>query len=97
MGSKYRGLNAQEIDVLLQNGNSSSDWSKLKVIIDFNPQFVSRCHFEGEVRIGTLGRQIIIDGRKLVSGLYNSSIVDSTIANNCYISSIAGQLQGVVT
>ncbi len=95
MGSKYRGLNAQEIDVLLQNGNSSSDWSKLKVIIDFNPQFVSRCHFEGEVRIGTLGRQIIIDGRKLVSGLYNSSIVDSTIANNCYISSIAGQLQGV--
>lgn len=95
MGSKYRGLNAQEIDVLLQNGNRSSDWSKLKVIIDFNPQFVTRCHFEGEVRIGTLGRQINFGGRKLISGLYNSSIIDSTIADNCYLSSITGHLLGV--
>ena len=95
MGNKYRGLKAQEIDTLLQNGNTSTDWSSIKVVIDFNPKSVIRCHFDGEVRIGALGGSIKNDGRSLISGLYDSKITNSTIGDRCYVSFITGELNSV--
>ena len=49
---KHRGLTSLEIEILVRNGNTSDDWTKLLVSNAFNPELVKNCSFFGLVRIG---------------------------------------------
>jgi len=52
--SRYRHLNAHEIEVLVRNRNTCDDWNNLLVSEAFNPELVKNCKFFGLVRIGKL-------------------------------------------
>ena len=95
MSNKFRSLKSSEIEMLKQQGCSSFDWSLIKVSDGFNPAFVKSCCFEGGIRIGQIGEPVSVGNRIKVSGIYGSTVVDSTIGDNCYINNVSGQLQGV--
>ncbi len=37
-GIQYRNLTAHEIEILVRNGNSSDNWSKILISDSFNPE-----------------------------------------------------------
>src|SRR4051812_16907824 len=82
-GRAYRHLTAPEIDLLLQNRNTSDDWSKIMVSKEFNAAQVKNCNFYGLVRIGNMEPvyQSFHDF-KMPVGLYNSTIISCDIGNN---------------
>ncbi len=88
-GKKYRQLTAAEINLLLQNRNSSNDWTKVLVSKVFNPDQVKNCNFYGLVRIGTMEPiyQSFHDF-KMPAGLYNSTIISCDIGNNVCIDNV---------
>ena len=53
-GIPYRGLTAYEIEVLVRNRNTSSNWNDILVSDAFTPELVQNCKFFGLVRIGKL-------------------------------------------
>ena len=53
-GIVYRSLTAFEIEILVKNNNTSSNWNDLLVSPLFDPQLVKNCNFFGLVRIGKL-------------------------------------------
>jgi len=88
-GIKYRSLTALEIEILVRNGNSSDDWSKLLVSNSFNPELVKNCSFFGLVRIGNLETTCLCFSDLTVPvGLYNSTIISSDFGNNVAIHSV---------
>ncbi|MEY3114348.1 MAG: hypothetical protein RL423_534, partial [Bacteroidota bacterium] len=88
-GIQYRALTALEIEILVRNGNSSDDWSKLLVSNAFNPELVKNCSFFGLVRIGNLETTCLCFSDLTVPvGLYNSTIISSDFGNNVAIHSV---------
>ena len=53
-GIKYRKLLANEIQILVDNNNDSSNWQHILVADGFNANFVKDCKFYGLVRIGKI-------------------------------------------
>ncbi|MGQ9649439.1 MAG: DUF4954 family protein [Phycisphaerae bacterium] len=51
---RYRNLRADEIEVLIRNGNTADSWDNIRVTEQFAPQRIKRCEFYGLVRIGRL-------------------------------------------
>jgi len=51
---EYRNLRADEIEVLIRNGNTADSWDNIRVTDRFLPQRIMRCEFYGLVRIGRL-------------------------------------------
>jgi hypothetical protein len=88
-GIKYRSLTALEIEILVRNGNSSDDWSKLLVSNAFNPELVKNCSFFGLVRIGNLETTCLCFSDLTVPvGLYNSTIISADFGNNVAIHNV---------
>jgi len=88
-GIKYRSLTALEIEILVRNGNTSDDWSKLLVSNAFNPELVKNCSFFGLVRIGNLETTCLCFSDLTVPvGLYNSTIISSDFGNNVAIHNV---------
>lgn len=88
-GIKHRALTAQEIEILVRNGNTSDDWSKLLVSDAFNPELVKNCSFFGLVRIGNLETTCLCFSDLTVPvGLYNSTIISADFGNNVAIHNV---------
>lgn len=86
---KYRELTPAEIDILIQNRNSSDNWDKILVTKDFNPNLIRNCKFFGLVRIGKLQpfyREF--HNLRMPVGLYNSTIISSDIGHNVCIDNV---------
>ncbi|WP_333862659.1 DUF4954 family protein [Sphingobacterium sp.] len=81
--SDYRDLTETEIQQLINNGNWSSDWSKVKVSTVFDPNQVQHCKFYGLVRIGNLSPSYL-DYRnlQLPIGLYHSTIISTDFGDD---------------
>ena len=88
-GINYRNLAAHEIKLLVNNNNSSDDWSKILVADPFNCDLVKNCNFHGLVRIGKL-ESIFLEFHdvRLPVGLYNSTIVSSDFGNNVVVNNV---------
>src|SRR5258708_3213506 len=85
-GIKYRKLTVHEIEVLVQNGNSSDNWNKLLVSDAFSPELVKNCKFYGLVRIGKLEPCFVeFNNLRTPVGLYNSTIISCDLGNNVAI------------
>jgi len=85
-GIKYRHLNAQEIEILVRNQNTSDDWNQLLVSDAFNPDLVRNCKFFGLVRIGKLEPYYLeFHNLRMPVGLYNSTIISCDLGDNVVI------------
>jgi hypothetical protein len=88
-GIEYRRLSAQEIEILVRNGNTSDDWNNLLVSDAFNPELVKNCKFYGLVRIGKLEPFCLcFSDLKAPVGLYNSTIISCDFGDNVVINNV---------
>lgn len=88
-GIKYRKLTASEIKTLVQNGNTSDDWDKIRVAEAFDPRLVRNCSFYGLIRIGKLEPIFHeFNNLRMPVGIYNSMIISCDIGNNVVIDNI---------
>jgi len=86
---KHRGLTSLEIEILVRNGNTSDDWTKLLVSNAFNPELVKNCSFFGLVRIGDLEANCLCFSDLVVPvGIYNSTIISADFGNNVAIHNV---------
>jgi hypothetical protein len=88
-GINYRQLTAQEIEILVRNRNSSSNWNDILVGEFFNPQLVQNNKFFGLVRIGNLEALYAeYHSVKWPVGIYNSTIISCDFGHNVVIDSV---------
>jgi len=87
--SRYRQLNAHEIEVLVRNRNTSDDWNHLLVSEAFNPELVKNCKFFGLVRIGKLESFFLeFNDLRMPVGLYNSIIINCDFGDNVVVDNV---------
>ena len=85
-GIGYRQLTAYEIEVLVRNRNTSSNWNDILVSDAFTPELVQNCKFFGLVRIGKLTPFYLeFHNLRRPVGLYNSTIISCDFGDNVCI------------
>jgi len=86
-GNKVRILLPGEIDQLEWQRNRATDWMKLRVVSGFRPEQVWNNQFLGRVVLGVFSglSRDLGDGVSLPSGVYNSTLSDSEIANEAVV------------
>ncbi|MDO6429821.1 DUF4954 family protein [Flavitalea sp. BT771] len=81
--ARYRQLTAYEIEVLVRNRNTSSNWNDILVSDAFTPELVQNCKFFGLVRIGRLDPYYLeFHNLRRPVGLYNSTIISCDLGDN---------------
>jgi NDP-sugar pyrophosphorylase family protein len=82
----HRKLKAQEIEILVKNGNSAEDWDLILVSGAFNPDLIINCDFFGQIFIGELSPNYIeYHDLRLPVGIRNSTICSCVIGANVAI------------
>jgi hypothetical protein len=88
-GINYRKLNAQEIEILVRNRNTSDDWNNILVSSSFNAELVKNCKFFGLVRIGKLESYYLeFHNLRMAVGLYNSTIISCDFGDNVCVDNV---------
>lgn len=87
--NSYKPLSDGQKKSLIANGCTASDWKSVIVADGFDAASVRNTEFLGKVEIGaTTGNIEAIDGIEKPCGIYNATIIDSTIGDNCRIANI---------
>ncbi|HEY9055196.1 MAG TPA: DUF4954 family protein [Rectinemataceae bacterium] len=82
----YRKLSPFELETLVRNHNTCSDWSLFLVSDPFTPELVHNNAFSGLVRLGRLDRvSLEHHDLHLQAGISNSRIIACDIGDNCVI------------
>lgn len=81
-----RPLRAEEIQVLVGNGNSCDAWDQLLVSDPFTPQLIRNCEFFGLVRLGRLER-VVLEHHDLTvpAGITDSLVMACDLGDNVAI------------
>ncbi len=87
-GKSLVPLYDETVAALERQGNSSSDWNKVKVAEDFDPRRVRNCRFEGDCLLGVFTGEVEVQGAKVSTGIYSSTIVNCLIASDALISDV---------
>lgn len=79
---RWRKLTAEELELLVKNGNSADSWEDIRVTEEFDPNQIVNCSFHGLVRIGAV-RNVILEHHdlQLPVGITNSKIVACDIGD----------------
>ena len=89
METRYRNLTASEIEQLERSGNSAENWSAVKVTDQFSASCLRGNCFDGEVRLGAITPAKVKEGElTLREGIYNSTLVDTTIGDHPVIHNV---------
>ena len=89
-----RSLTQAEIQTLQQQQCRAADWHAIRVSEDFTPASIHSCHFEGKITLGKMTGHIDPgDGISRSSGIYNSRLVDCSLADGVCLQSV-GLLAG---
>jgi len=89
MTNKYHNLTRDQNKALTSQGCTACDWGRVKVVENFSPSSVRNTHFLGDVRIGNLtGTVKDVHGLEKPCGIYNATIIDSTIGSHTRIFNI---------
>ncbi|UTC67357.1 MULTISPECIES: DUF4954 family protein [unclassified Treponema] len=84
--NKYRQLDSEEIERLIKNGNSSTDWSKVLVEDPFDTDLITNSMFAGLVRISSMQNFYLkYHDFTAPAGITNSKIISCDIGENCAI------------
>ena len=88
VGNKgWRNLTSDEIKILINNGNYSSNWDNVLVRDPFTPTLIFRTSFFGLVRIGNIEKGLLkYHDFTMSQGIYDSFIISCDIGDNCAIS-----------
>jgi NDP-sugar pyrophosphorylase family protein len=86
----WRPLRADEIDVLVKNGVTCSDWKIVYVSDPFTPHLVKNCEFSGLMRIGRL-EDVVLEHHdlKIPAGISNSLIISCDLGDNVAIHNVS--------
>ncbi|MCE1194943.1 DUF4954 family protein [bacterium] len=86
----YRRLSTFELETLVRQNNTCSDWSEIFVADPFTPELIHNTYFSGFVRIGKLQRvSLEHHDLHLAAGISNSRIIACDIGDDCVISNCA--------
>ena len=85
-GKVWRNLKSQELEILIGNNNSCSNWDNFFVSDPFDPSLIRNSAFYGLVRIGTL-RNVLLQYHDfyIPTGIRNSTIISSDIGDDTAI------------
>ena len=93
----YRHLTQSEIEVLVTNGCSSTDWKMIRVKDDFNPNCIKSSQFSGEIKLGLFEKEFhLAGGLKKHSGINNAVIHNCTIGDNVLIENIQNYIANYI-
>jgi hypothetical protein len=86
---RWRHLHAHEVELLVKNNNSSSNWDKILVTDQFDPLMLINNSFFGLVRIGNV-RNVVLEYNdlKLPAGITNSMIISCDIGDDAAIHNV---------
>lgn len=86
---RYRRLRADELEVLVKNGNNAENWDTVLVADPFRAKAVVNCEFAGLVRIGKLEKVMLTHHDLHVpAGLTHARIINCDIGDNAAIHSV---------
>ena len=88
--NQYRKLKPFELETLVRQDNTCSNWSLILVSDPFTPELIHNTSFSGLVRIGRLERvSLEHHDLHLFAGISNSQIIACDIGDNCVINNCA--------
>ncbi|MGB1126668.1 MAG: DUF4954 family protein, partial [Phycisphaeraceae bacterium] len=86
---RYRRLRADELEVLVKNGNNAENWDTVLVADPFRAKAIINCDFAGLVRIGKLEKVVLTHHDLHVpAGLTNSRIISCDIGDNAAVHAV---------
>ena len=89
LGLLTRDLSKEEIAVMEGRGCRADDWSTVQVTEDFDPFRVRRTHFVGHCVLGRFrGECEVQPGIALPAGVYDCTLIDVQIGNNCLLENV---------
>jgi hypothetical protein len=82
----WRHLHTDEIERLVKNSNSATNWDDIWVTDEFDTNMVHNNHFFGMVRIGRINRKVLqYHDLRVPVGISNSSIISCDIGDDVAI------------
>jgi len=86
---KYRNLVTREVEILIRNGCSCDDWSRIEVKDGFDPTCCISVIFSGDIRLGVFSEPFIDEsGVSIPGGILNARLHNCTIGSNVIIHNI---------
>ncbi|WP_418893382.1 DUF4954 family protein [Limibacterium fermenti] len=90
---EYRNLTPAEIQRLEQNGCSCDNWVRVFVKDRFDPSYVSKSHFSGDIRLGVFEKEFhLAGGLRKHSGIHCAVIHHCRIGDNVVIENVQNYL-----
>ena len=84
--SGWRHLHSSEVEQLVMNNNSATDWDEIWVTDEFDTRMVRNNRFFGKVRIGRIRRQVLqYHDLRVPVGITDSSIISCDIGDDAAI------------
>ena len=95
--NRFRKLTSVEIDRLQQQMCSATDWSQIEVSEGFSTEYIRYTRFSGNIRIGAFNKEFSLPGgMKKHSGLYNATLHNVTIGDDCCIENVKNYIANYV-
>jgi hypothetical protein len=85
----WRHLRSDEIEALVKNGVTCSDWDRVYVSDPFTPHLVKNCEFSGLIRIGRL-EDVVLEHHELrvPAGITNSLVIACDLGDNVAVHNV---------
>lgn len=89
----YRLLTESEIDQLVRQNCEAEDWLQVEVKDSSSVDYVKNCNFSGFIRLGSFQSVFELEGGMTRhSGIYEASLHNVTVGDNCYIGNISNYI-----
>ncbi|MDR2910820.1 MAG: DUF4954 family protein [Bacteroidales bacterium] len=93
----YRLLSGEEISRMEAQGNTSSDWSLVRVLHGFTPENIQNSKFTGQVYLSNFNRTVkMYGGVTLNAGIYNAWIHNCAVGKNVLIHNVHGYIANYI-
>ena len=93
----YRSLTPQEIELLISQGCTSSDWSGLKISPATDLKYVRSARFSGQVRLGTFNTGFTMPGGlHKHSGIFFATLHNVVIGNDCCVENVKNYMANYI-
>ncbi len=89
LGLLLRDLTREEIAVMEDRGCRADEWKHVQVAQDFDAFRIRRTHLKGRCVLGRFSGEIeVLSGIKLPSGIYDCTLIDCQVGNDCLIENV---------